>query len=102
MPLKVMNKGALCLDCSPNLDCHEFSTTGNELPGGFHLDREVRKSESVPVDESPVIRSQEDPVSSPVKSFQLQYSSQSSEEGSKRGKDDSLYLSFKGDQGSAI
>ena len=38
------------------------------------------------MEESPVTRSQEDPVSSPMKSFQSLYSSQSSEEGVKEAK----------------
>ena len=61
-------------------------TADNELPDGFDLSEEVRESESVSVEESPVVRSQEDPISSPVKSFQLLYSSQSSEEGIKQAK----------------
>ena len=72
--------------CSPKLDCHKFSTTGDELPGGLDLGREVRESESVPREESLVIRSQEDPISSPMRSLQLLYSSQSSEEGIKEAK----------------
>ena len=69
--------------CSPVLDHDAVLTTANELPGGFDLDNWVRKNESVPVEESPVIGSQEDPISSPVKSFQLLHSSQSTEEGIK-------------------
>ena len=70
-------------ECPPNLDYHEFLTTGNELPYGFDLSGGVRESESVLVEESPIIRLWADPISSPVKSFQLLYSSQSSEEGMK-------------------
>ena len=69
--------------CFPKLDGHESLTTGNELPGGCNL---VGKSESMQVEESTVTRSQEDPVSSPMKSFQSLYSSQSSAEGVKEMK----------------
>ena len=40
----------------------------------------------VPVEESPVIGSLEDPISSSVGSFQLMYSSQRSKEGMKEAK----------------
>ena len=69
--------------CSPVLDHSAVLTTGNELPGGFDLSSGARKDESIPVEESPVISPQEDPISSPVRSFQSLYSSQSSEEGMK-------------------
>ena len=72
--------------CSPVLDHSAVLTTGNELPGGFDLSSRVRENESVPVEESSVIGSQEGPISSPVGSFQLLYSSQSSEEGLKEVK----------------
>ena len=57
--------------------------TGNELPGGFKWVSEVGEDETVSMEESPVIGSQEDPISSPVGSFQSLCSSQSSEEGMK-------------------
>ena len=59
-------KGNPVVGCFPKLDGHESLTTGNELPGGSNL---VGESESMQVEESTVNRSQEDPVSSPVKSF---------------------------------
>ena len=43
-------------ECSPNLDNHEVSTTGNELPEGFSLREEVKESKIVSVEGSPVIR----------------------------------------------
>ena len=46
----------------------------------------MRESELISVEESLVVRSQADPISSPVKSFQSLYSSQSSEEGKKEAK----------------
>ena len=53
----------------------------------YHVGRIwLEKVESIPMEESPVTRSQEDPVISPMKSFQLLYSSQSSEEGVKEVK----------------
>ena len=48
----------------PKLDA---LTSGNELPGGSNL---FGESESMQVEESTVTRSQEDPVSSPMKCFQ--------------------------------
>ena len=48
--------------------------TGDELPGGYKQVSEVKENETVPM---------EDPISSPLGSFQLMYSSQSSEEGMK-------------------
>ena len=73
-------------ECPPTLDYHEFSTTGNELPDGAGLSEGVRETESVSVEQSPVIRSQEDPISSPAKCFQSLYSSQGSKEGMKEAK----------------
>ena len=72
--------------CSPVLDHSAVLTTGNELAGRFDLSSRVRKNESVPVEESPVFKSQEDPISSPVRSFQSLYSSQSSWEGRKEAR----------------
>ena len=65
--------------CSSVLDHFTVLTTGNELPGRFDLSIGARKNELIPVEESPVIESQEDPISSPVRSFQSLYSSQISE-----------------------
>ena len=68
--------------------------TGNELPGGFSWVSEVGEDEPASVEESSVLGSQEDPASSPVGSFQSLCSSQSSEEGKKRDKNDTLCSSF--------
>ena len=57
--------------------------TGNEIPGGSNWVSEVGEDEPASMDESPVIGSQEDPISSPVGSFQSLCSSQSSKEGIK-------------------
>ena len=57
--------------------------TGNELPGGFKWVSEVWEDVTVPMEESPVTGSQEDPISSPLGSFQSLCSSQNSEEGMK-------------------
>ena len=70
----------------PNLGNHEVLTTGNELPEGFSLRGGVGESETVSVEGYPVIRLQEEPISSPVKSFQLVESSQGGEEGMKEAK----------------
>ena len=64
--------------CSPVLDHSEVLTTGNELPVRFDM-----SSGTVPVEESPIIKPQEEPISSPVRSFQALYSSQGSEKGMK-------------------
>ena len=80
---KSHEKGSLVVGCFPKMEGHESSTTGNELSDGFNL---CRERESIPVEESLVNRSQEDCVSSPMKSFQLLHSSQSSEEGIKEVK----------------
>ena len=72
------------------MDGSESLTTGNELPCGSNL---VGESGSMQVEESTVTRPQENPVSSPVRSFQSLYSSQSSEEGVKEIKNDSLCFS---------
>ena len=69
---------------SPISDHSAVVLTGNELPGGFDLGSGVRPNESDFVEESLVIRPQEDPFSSPVRSFQLLYSSQSNKEGMKK------------------
>ena len=81
--------------CSPVLDHYVVLTTGNELPGGFDLGSRVRENESIPVEESPVIGSQEDPISFPVRHFQSLYSSQCSEEGIKGRKMITYISSFK-------
>ena len=81
-----MNKRSPVSGCPPKLDYHEFLTTGNELPDGCDLSEGAGDSESVPVEGSPVIKLQEDPISSTVKSFQLLCSNQSSEEGMKEVK----------------
>ena len=78
------DKGNPVERCFPRLDGHEF-------PGGSHL---VGESESMQVEESTVTRSHE--------SFQSLYSSQSSEEGVKRGENDSLCFSYQRDWGSLI
>ena len=80
---KSHEKGNPVAGCFPKMDVYESSTIGHELPDGLNLGRE---RESIHVEESPVIRSEEEPVSYPVKSFQLLYSSQSSEEGVKEVK----------------
>ena len=80
---KSCKQGSPVARCFPKSDGHESLTTGNVLPGVFNL---VRESESIPVEEFPVTRSQEDLVSSPMKSFQSLYSSQSSEEWVKKVK----------------
>ena len=80
---KSHEKGSPVVGSFPKMDGHEYSTTGNELSDGLNMGRE---SESIPVEESPVTRLQEDPVSSPTKSFQSLYSSQSSKEGIKEVK----------------
>ena len=81
--IKSQEQGSPVFGCSPVLDCYAVLTTDNELPGGFDLGNGVWENEAVPVEESPVIGSEEDPIGSPVRSFQLLYSSQSSEEGIK-------------------
>ena len=68
---------------SPVLNHSVVLIAGNELPGGFNWVSEVGEDERAPMEESPVIGSQEDPISSPVGSFKSLYSSQSSEEGMK-------------------
>ena len=55
--------------CSPILDHSAVVTTGNELSGGFDLGSGVRQNELELVEESLVIGPQEDPISSPVRSF---------------------------------
>ena len=77
------NKGNPVAGGVPKLDGHESLTTDNELPGESNV---VGESESMEVEESTVTRSQEDPVSSPMKRFQSLYSSQSSKEGVKEMK----------------
>ena len=65
----------------PVLNHSAVIKTGNELPSGFKQVSEVREDETVPMEESPVIGSHADLVSSPLGSFQSLCSSQSSEEG---------------------
>ena len=60
-----------------------FLQKTNELPGVFKWASEVGEDETVPREESLVIASQEDPISSPLGSFQSLCSGQSSEEGMK-------------------
>ena len=69
--------------------------TGNELPGGFNWVSEVGEDEVASMEGSPVLGSQEDPISFPVGSFQSLCSSQSKEEGMKGTKNDTLCSSFK-------
>ena len=56
--------------CSLVLDYPAVLITGNELPSRSDLSTRGRKNELVPVEESHVIGSQEDPINSPVGSFQ--------------------------------
>ena len=57
---------------------------------GFNWVSEVWKDKPAPMEKSPVIGSQEDPISSPVGSFQSLYSSQSGEKRDERDSNDTL------------
>ena len=72
--IKSQEQGSPVSGCSSVLHHYTVLTTGNGLPGGFDLGSGVRENKSIPVEEYLVIGSQEDPISSPVRSFQSLYS----------------------------
>ena len=75
--IEIQEKGGTVLNHSAVM------ITGNKLAGGFKWVSEVEEGETLPIEESPVIVSQKDPISSPLGSFQSLCSSQSREEGMK-------------------